>query len=102
MADGSGGDEDASLGGGVGGDGGGGEETSSVFFVSVDSEPPSTAPSFNLNNFPPFSTEPPSSTNISTMTPAAGELNGNAVLSVSISPTTSSSSTESLTPMQWN
>merc|ERR1719445_117171 len=55
------------------------------------------APSFSFNNFVPGETVAPSSTNSSSMTPAAGDGTGTLVLSVSISQRTSSSATLSPT-----
>ena len=91
--------EVSTLGGGgaaAGSDAGGGGGGASVFgAASLAGAPP--APSFNLNNWSFFSTLPPSSTKNSSMTPAAGDTIGRAVLSVSISPITSSIATLSPT-----
>merc|ERR1719369_2466231 len=76
--------------GGNGAGGGGGR-----LAIGAAGAPP--APSFNFKSLAPGATVEPSSTNSSSITPAAGEGTGTLVLSVSISQITSSSETESPT-----
>merc|ERR1719445_108337 len=84
----------AAAGGGGGGGGAGVSAGAGAAGFALGAPP---APSFSFNNLVPGETVAPSSTNSSSMTPAAGDGTGTLVLSVSISQRTSSSATLSPT-----
>merc|ERR1719153_1527070 len=103
LGGGGGGVEGIAAAGGGGGGGGGAAAAAAITGSGADAAaglgaagaPP--ASSFNFRSLAPGATVEPSSTNSSSITPAAGEGTGTLVLSVSISQITSSSETESPT-----